>query len=499
MELGKTPFFSRCPKKSPLDPMDRLNLNYVHAVRYLYDRINYEKNLDRPYDQRSYRLARMEYFLKELGNPHLAAPVIHVAGTKGKGSVSWLIAETLRRSGRRVGLYTSPHLMDLEERFVIDGVPCTPAELVSGIEKLKEAASATTNTSHGMPTFFEMTTALAWMLFSHRKTDVNVIEVGLGGRLDSTNVCQSSLAVITSISFDHQQQLGNTIELIATEKAGIIKEKVPVICGARHPDARQVVRSRCLGTHSDLWQIGVDFDSEITPLAIPLQKKSHSENTPASQLEFHSLNPTLPIKQLSNAAVRMPGKHQGDNSAVAIAVWNRLNADGWNLPEQPLRDAIAETQLCCRVEVVSSAPLTIVDTSHNVASIAALLDAIRDHFMPSKITFIFACSKDKEYETMLQQVLGVAHRLIVTQFQTNPRAVPVERLEELAKSYVEQHPGVEVLSAPSSEQAVEYATRSATENELICITGSFFLAAETRPLFNPQSHHHLERETKHDQ
>ncbi len=463
--------------------MDRLDQNYIHAIRFLYERINYEKTVDRPYDQRTYRLARMEHLLQHLGNPHLAAPVIHVAGTKGKGSVSWLIAETLRRSGRRVGLYTSPHLLQIEERFLVDAQPCLPSELALHIESLRAAEALTAKSEHGPPTFFEMTTALAWALFAYRKTDVNVIEVGLGGRLDSTNVCQSNLSIITSISYDHQQQLGNTLSLIATEKAGIIKQNIPVISGARNCEAQAVIQKRCKTMGSELWEIGVDFNAAIRTKHIWSQ--NHRERLPfvASRMDFIANNPNLPMTNIDDCSLRMAGKHQSDNAALAIAAWYRLNGDGWSLPKTALLDALAQTQLSCRVELVSDEPAVVIDTSHNVASIEALTVALTDHFATSKKTIVFACSKDKEYEKMLDLLMPFAHRLIVTQFHNNPRSVPVERLEALAHEKSDSFKSVEILSAPSSKIAVEHALRSAIPDELICITGSFFLAAETRPLF----------------
>ena len=467
--------------------MDRLDQNYINAIRFLYERINYEKTVDRPYDKQTYRLARMAFLLDQLGNPHLAAPVIHVAGTKGKGSVSWLIAETLRRSGLRVGLYTSPHLLHLEERFIVDSKPCSPAELAVHIESLRAAEAVTALSPHGPPTFFEMTTALAWTLFAARKTNVNVIEVGLGGRLDSTNVCNSALAIITSISFDHQQQLGNTIPLIAGEKAGIIKPHVPVVSGAKHPEAQLVIRNRCQETKSELWELGIDFDATVRTQKVLVDSKllaSQPEtNSVSSLMDFIFLSPNIGFGDFHDLAIRMAGKHQSDNAAIAIAAWHRLNVDGWSLPRAAVIDAIAETQLSCRIELVSAHPAVVIDTSHNVASIGALLVALNDHYAPSKKTIVFACSKDKEYEKMLEQLLSYADRLIVTQFHNNPRSVPVERLEALAREKAELNREVEILSAPSSKIAVEYACRSALPNELVCVTGSFFLASETRPLF----------------
>jgi len=463
--------------------MDRLDQNYINAIRFLYERINYEKTVDRPYDQRTYRLARMKFLLQQLGNPHLVAPVIHIAGTKGKGSVSWLIAETLRRSGRRVGLYTSPHLLQIEERFLVDAQPCLPSELAMHIESLRAAEDVTAHSEHGPPTFFEMTTALAWALFAYRKTDVNVIEVGLGGRLDSTNVCQSILSIITSISYDHQQQLGNTLTLIATEKAGIVKPRVPVISGARNDEAQTVIRNRCRDMDCELWEIGVDFDATIRSKHVwNNNDRSQSAFFP-SHMDFIAMNPSLPMSAINDCPLRMVGKHQSENAAVAIAAWNRLNADGWAIPKSAMLDTLAQTQLSCRVELVSDQPAVVIDTSHNVASINALTLALNDHFAPSKKTIVFACSKDKEYEKMLVQLMQFADRLIVTQFHNNPRSVPVERLEALARDKSPSLQSIEILSAPSSAIAVQHALRTAIPNELICITGSFFLAAETRPMF----------------
>jgi dihydrofolate synthase/folylpolyglutamate synthase len=466
--------------------MDRLNPLYIDAVRYLYDRINYEKSSDRPYDQRAYRLARMQHFLGELNNPHLAAPVIHIAGTKGKGSVSWLLAEAFRRAGLSVGLYTSPHLVHLEERFVVDGRPCSPEELTWLVDSLRRAEEATSRSTHGSPTFFEMTTAMAWMLFANRKTQVNVIEVGLGGRLDSTNVCQSQLAVITSISLDHQQQLGNTIAQIAGEKAGIIKPNVPVVSGARHPEAQRVIREKCEETQSPLWQLGVDYDADTISPALPsdhLPSRLFRGADETGRMEFVNLSSRQPIQSIGKMPMRMMGDHQADNAAVAIAAWQRLAVDGWALPMFCIRDSMSATQVPCRIEVVADKPTVVLDTAHNEASMQALLQTLAEYFRPTKTTIIFACSKDKNYDAMIRQVLAYTDRLIVTQFQNNPRSVPVERLEELAKAQLPADRQVEVLSSPSSALAMEYAMATATDSDLICIAGSFFLASEMRPLF----------------
>jgi dihydrofolate synthase / folylpolyglutamate synthase len=427
--------------------MDRIDPKYTEAVRYLYDRINYEKSTDRPYNQQTYRLGRMDFLLRELGSPHQQAPVIHIAGTKGKGSVSWLLAEAFRFSGRRVGLYTSPHLLHLEERFVVDGIEASPKEFVEAIARLKVAAEATTKSPFGQPTFFEMTTALAWDYFQQKQTDVNVIEVGLGGRLDSTNVCDSTLAIITSISFDHQQQLGNTISLIAAEKAGIIKRNISVVCGARHPDAILVIQNKCREMKCNLQQLGIDFEQD----------------------------PNLDMKMI--------GAHQLDNGAVALAAWGRLMDLGWKLRPSAILESLSKTQVSCRIEVVHEKPTIVIDAAHNVASVDALIKSIESAFTASKRTIIFACSKDKEYHAMIRQFFGAFDKVIVTQFQSNPRTVPVERLHEIANDLRAEFPSVEVLAAPTCNIALAHARSTAIEGELICIAGSFFLAAEARAEF----------------
>lgn len=460
--------------------MDRLDPDYQTAVRYLYDRINYEKTTDRPYDQRTYRLARMEHLLKELGSPQRAAPVIHVAGTKGKGSVSWLLAEGLRRNGLKVGLYTSPHLVHLEERFVLNGQACLPKDLVAQVNMLQRADEATANSQHGQPTFFEMTTAIAWNLFATHKTDVNVMEVGLGGRLDSTNVCDSALAIITSISFDHMQQLGNTLYLIAREKAGIIKPNIPVVSGVRDFDARQAIREKCDSTNSPIWELGTDF--EVAPCESVL-KPSSDPYPDTNRMRFFPTSTSTPLKAMDDISLRMLGHHQFDNAAVAIAAWQRLCYDGWKLKDTFLRQSIASTQLTCRIEIVSKRPTIIIDTSHNVASIQALVQTLSTNFTPTKKNIVFACSKDKEFECMLEQVMRYADRVVLTQFANNPRAVSVQRLSQIASQLSLQFPHVKIDTHDDSIQALIELKNRANPDELICATGSFFLASELRSLF----------------
>lgn len=473
--------------------MQRSDQRYQAALEHLFDRINYEKSTDRPYNKNHFKLDRMAYLLELLGNPQLSAPVVHIAGTKGKGSVSWLLAEAFRRSGLRTGLFTSPHLVDLEERFVVDAQSITPAELVETVEMLRPAEKTCSDSHHGQPTFFEMTTAIGWLAFRSRKTQVNVIEVGLGGRLDSTNVCSPVLSIITSISYDHQQQLGETLGEIAGEKAGIIKPGIPVISGGRAAQASRVIEQKAETLGSQLIQIGRDFDVQWSPDTQSLQAKlAYESRTSRSDT---TVNPSKPY------SLKMLGHHQAENAAIAIAAWQKLQQLGWKLGDAPLSESLAHTQVPARLEILSKQPFWILDTAHNEASIDALADALECYFPNHPKSVIFACSKDKKASEMLDRLCRIADRIILTQFHSNPRFTPVERLVEIAHETVRKiqfdqanseskndgHP-CEILSAESLEKAIALSRNpipksSHSADVVQVITGSFFIAAEAKSVF----------------
>lgn len=476
--------------------MQRTDSEYCQALRFLFDRINYEKTVDRPYHSGEFKLSRMAFLLECLGNPQLAAPVIHVAGTKGKGSVCWLLAEAFRRNSLRTGLFTSPHLVDLEERFVIQGEPVSPGVLCDGIERLRHVESQCAASDHGRPTFFELTTALGWLLFAQAKTDVNVIEVGLGGRLDSTNVCDPELCVITSISYDHQQQLGDTLTLIAGEKAGIIKDGRPVISGARAEEAAKVIRSVAKSKNADLLELGVDFDAKwsLHPSSKPSTGRKNLERL-GSKVTFSSDKMLGGVQQSATFDLRMLGAHQADNAALAIAAWHKLRSMGWNLTDEALSASLASTQVPARLEILSESPLWILDAGHNEASIAALLSTLDAYFPDLSKTIVFACSKDKKVQEMLRLVLPKVDRLILTQFQSNPRFTPVEKLEQYTQEILASDiagnlrhgrakaPPI-IFSAPNLPQALQFLRKHPLQaqglDEVVVITGSFFIAAEAK-------------------
>src|SRR4051794_26122956 len=217
------------------------------ATRFLLSRVDFERTINVPYPQRDFRLDRMRRLLARLGDPQHGLRVVHIAGTKGKGSTAAAIASILRAAGSRTGLYSSPHLDGVEERLAIDGEPCPPHELAALINRIRPVIEIMDRepldgpSASNRPTYFEIITSLAFLRFAEQNVEAAVVEVGLGGRLDSTNVCQPLVAVITSISFDHMQQLGNTLALIAREKAGIIKPGVPVVSGVTESEPREII------------------------------------------------------------------------------------------------------------------------------------------------------------------------------------------------------------------------------------------------------------------
>lgn len=459
---------------TPAEKAFRESPPYLEATSFLYERLNYEKNNDQPYNQQNYRLNRMRELLEFLGSPHLDSPVVHVAGTKGKGSVTWLLAETLRLAGFKTGLYTSPHLLYLEERFMVDGIRCSPMELVRYVEQLRPAVDHLAQTHLGAPTFFELTTAMAWLHFRAHQAEIIVLETGLGGRLDSTNVCSPCLTIITSISLDHQAQLGNTLGRIAGEKAGIIKTSVPVISGATASEARAVIDHVALQNNSKLYELDRDFTCEF----YIDDSASNLRSSPGFRFQWkHS---KFKSDEVRDYPLRMLGAHQARNSALVCAAVDVLRDQGKEISDEALKGSLATTQVPARMESLRSQPDVVLDTAHNPASIEALIESLRMHFHPYRRILVFAASRDKDYEAMLQLLTNFFDIILLTQFHNNPRAIPIDHLSEVSHRLLSQSdsPRPSLLTFEHPSQALAHATKIANPDDLVCITGSFFLASE---------------------
>ncbi len=438
----------------------------AEAVRaFWYGLINYEQRSPAPADL---KLDRMRTLLSRLGDPHRRLRILHVAGTKGKGSISAMLASILRRAGYRTGLFTSPHLVSVEERFQVDGQPVSADELTVLLGEVRDCILA--RPIDPPPTFFEVATAIGFLHFVRRRVDVAVLEVGLGGRLDSTNVCLPLLSIITSISYDHTRILGDRLALIAREKAGIIKPGRPVLSGAIVPEARIEIEAIAAQRRAPLRQIGVDFRYSYVPGMVS------AEQTRRPRVRIFTLRRNWPEMELG-----LLGEHQAANAALAVAAIEQLQAQGWHLPDRAVAEGLAEVDWPARMEVVRRRPIVLLDCAHNVASAGAVVETLRTSFPQGRRLLIFAGSTDKDLPGMLRVLAPCFQQAWLTRYTNNPRSADPEQLA----GWLRQTAELPATVSPTPAAAWQQALASAGPDDLICITGSIFLAGEMRPLLLP--------------
>jgi dihydrofolate synthase/folylpolyglutamate synthase len=428
---------------------------------FWYSLINFERRPPRASDL---KLDRMRALLRQVGDPHRTLRIVHVAGTKGKGSTSAMLEAILRQAGYRTGLFTSPHLCDVAERFQVNGRPISRDELRAALRDIQQATL-----QQPLPglTFFEVATAVGFLHFRRRQCEAVVLEVGLGGRFDSTNVCDPAVAVITSISFDHEELLGDRLAKIATEKAGIVKPGRPCISGATAPEPREVIEAICRERRAPLRQLGVDFHYRYEPGHVG----DGIRRPPRVEV-------TTPCQRWPDLAINLLGEHQAANAAVAVATVEVLRSAGWPLSDAAVRAGLASVSWPARMEVVGHRPVTVLDCAHNVASARAVAETLTTSFAPGRRWLIFAGSADKDIAGMFHVLAPHFTGAWLTRYTQNPRAVPPERLAEL---WMEAG-GAGPIVAQNPAEAWSLATAAAARDDLICITGSVFLAGELRPL-----------------
>ena len=407
---------------------------YAEAIRHLNRFTDYER-MSVPYSPATYDLARMRRLVAALGHPERAFRSLHIAGTKGKGSVAHLTEAILRESGYRTGLYTSPHLVDMLERIRIDGRSATPREFVWAMNRMERPLRRL------RPTYFETMTAAAFLLFARRRVDYAVVEVGLGGRLDATNVITPAACAITPIDYDHTEKLGTTIERIAAEKAAIIKPGVPVVTGPQHPAALRVLRARA-------------------PVLRPRIKVE-----PPGDFVL-KLTVRTPGGATVRGTLRALGRHQAENAATAIAL---VEASGASAPASAVRRALARARLPGRIEVVARRPWIVVDTAHNAAAARALAAAIRRRPPRKRLILVFGASGDKDARTMLGTLERRADLVILTRARSPRAAEP-----SVLASFV----GGPAAATNDVGEAVALARRLAAPEDAVVITGSFYVAGE---------------------
>lgn len=440
---------------------------YQNTLDYLYSFVDFSLSRTVRYTPEQFDLSRMRLFVAHLGQPQQAYPSIHIAGTKGKGSVAALCASALQAGGYRCGLYTSPHLHDYAERIQIDGQPIEHAALVELVDELGPSIAAIP----GLTTF-EITTALAFVYFSYQKVDVAVIEVGLGGRLDATNVMTPTLCVITSLSYDHTHLLGNTLAEIAGEKAGIIKNGVPVVLSPQKEEARRTIERIALERSAPVIQVGRDF------LFAP---GSHSQEG-QSLLVWADPGANGDLAASLELQIPLLGRHQVENAATAYASLDTFRKHSLWLSDAAIQRGFNHVKWPGRFEILSRQPWLVVDSAHNRDSAMKLVQALDEYFPDKDIVLVFGASEDKDIEGMFAELLPRVSQLILTK-SFHPRAADLEHLVELARPF-----GKPVLVVPEVVDAMEEAVRSASEKGLALATGSIFIVAGVREAWLRRQH-----------
>ena len=404
-------------------------MNYPDSVQFLYALGNEIKSA-------KLGLERIRAVLEALGKPERAYRIVHVAGTNGKGSTCAMIEAGLRAAGIRTGLFTSPHLIEPTERIQIDGIPVSPSDFERAFNVVHETAGKLDLDCH--PTYFETVTAMAFWLFKEKRVDTAVIEVGLGGRLDSTNVVQPVLTVITPIDFDHEAYLGHTIEAIASEKAGILKPGIPAVFASQRPEAAKVLDARAAELHVLV--------------------------TRAGEFEIRDLHIDARGSRFSGIVCPLAGEHQVDNAVTAALALHALGISP---------DGIKDTRWPGRIEHVSPNPDIILDGAHNPAGARSLARYLERFYGNRRIWLIYGAMRDKAIDEVAGILFPIAAELILTAPNTS-RALRPEALAEFAgRGHIE----------PTVDAAIEYARRHASDEDVIVITGSLFVVGEARKLF----------------
>lgn len=432
------------------------------ALRFLNSQTNYEKMTRVGYNATNFNLNRMLRILAAIGNPHRHIRTVHVAGTKGKGSTCHMLAAMLQHSGYRTGLYTSPHFIDIRERIAINGHNISEADFARAIAKVAPIAN---RLADERPTFFEIMTAAAFWHFARQKVDIAVIETGLGGRLDSTNVIKPEVCGIVNISYDHVAQLGNTLEKIAEEKAGIFKPGVPVISAPQTPSVKRVLRKVAARVGCELRFVGDDLEFSY-------RFESSRATGPQTRVCMATLT-----SRFDHLHVPLLGEHQAYNCGVALGMIDALRQKGMDIPEQAAVDGLGRVRVMGRLEVIKDEPRTIVDAAHNAASVAALMRAIGQNISYDSMVVIFGCSSDKDIDGMLGQLELGADKIIFTS-TGSPRSVPPQ---ELHARFLEKSQKMAQI-APTLAEAYRIASHCVSREDLICITGSVYLVGLAKQL-----------------
>lgn len=446
-------------RRRPFSSMDQ-------AERWLNDRMNVERARPHRVDPEAFKLDRMRALMAALGDPQTTVPIVHVAGSKGKGSVCEMLAGCLGANRYTVGVYSSPHLVTVRERIRVGADPVGPTAFAKLLSKVRDAAE-TIEDEHGSVTYFECVTAAGFLCFAEQAVDLAIVEVGLGGRLDSTNIVEPVVTAITAIQLEHTTILGDTLEKIAAEKAGIIKPGVPCLT-VPQDDAVLEVFERVAGERgAPLMVLGreIDFTSRFE--------------------SAHAMGPHMRVcvgtdnQSLDHLPVPFEGEHQAQNCGLALAILQQLALRGFEHSERGVLLGLESSVKNGRLEEIWSNPRIVIDGAHTGESVRTLINALGAHVRSDSMVVIFGCAADKDVDTMLAEISRGGDKFIFTKAGGNPRAMDPE---ELRRRFEETHGKMSQVE-PTLKEAINTAAKGVGRDDLICVVGSFYLAGEAKALF----------------
>ena len=429
-------------------------MTYAAALRFLDGLIRADQPRQ-PYHE--VKLARMFHLLGLLGDPHRRLKTVLVAGTKGKGSTAVMIAGILRAQGLRIGLTVKPHLTDYRERIQLAGRMIPRAALATLVEQVRPAVEAGRALPWGPPTYVETTVAMAFLYFAQQQVDLAVVEVGIGGRLDATNVLDPLVAVLTPISYDHTEILGATLTEIATEKAGIIRAGGRVAASPQPDEALRTIARASEAQHARLVLVGRDVEARIEAVSLA-----------GVRATIRGLRGTYPIR------LPLLGRHQGVNAATAIAAVELLADRVGPVSAGAVRRGLATVRWPARVELIETRPYTIVDMGHNPASMAALRETLQELLGGRRLVLVFGMLETKDYRTVTAMIAPLADA-VVTTTPDNPHALPAAVLAAEVRKYTAR-----VTALPDRRAAVEHGRALAGPEDVLVVTGSVYLVGEAR-------------------
>ncbi len=433
---------------------------FANAVRHLMERPDLERMRTLRNKKNIFKLDRSKALLAALDDPQDQAPMVHVAGTVGKGSTVAMIASMLEGCGYTVGRYTSPHLLDVRERVTINDQMVSRPDFTALTKMVAEAAKE----SKIDPTYFEMLMAMAFKYFEEQAVDIAIVETGLGGRLDSTNVITPELSIITQIDYDHEHILGDSLKKIAREKAGIFKRGVPALTCMQPDEVLEVLHQVAEKVGAPLQVVGDDIEFSYR-FGVTEEHGPHCRVCLVTE-----------TNQFMHLPSPLPGEHQAINCGLALAAIDILSQSGFEIEETQMYDGLAQTHTPGRMEMVWNRPRILIDGAHNAAALSALIRCVGAHIPYDSVVCIFGCCEDKDLPELLHQVARSGDKIIFTRAKGNPRAADPEDLQRQFSEITGKMSQV----ASTVPEALDLATKAVGREDLICVTGSFYLAGEAK-------------------